>query len=245
MNNKFSPLYIDVDIDNLSFVKESDIVKLPEPVKRCLLYTGIIGKKEIKTVYLKQKGVFRQKVDSKWIPTTAEQYINVDAMGFIWKAKTSVIRVIDQFVNGNGRLNIKLFGLLKIGDFQGLEVDQGEALRFLTESIWFPSAFTKEYLVWTEIDSHTADVTLLCNTPNVTARFYFRKSGEVEKITAKRYMEDEGKFSLNDWVISNLEYKYYSGVRIPYKAHVSWGFKDMIFCYYKLEMTEVSFNGCK
>ena len=201
MKNQFSPLYYDVDIDNLSIVKESDIVNLPSPVQTYLRYTGIIGKKEIKTVDLKQEGVFKQEVDSKWVSMRAEQYINVDAMGFIWKAKTSIIRVIDQFVNGNGRLNIKLFGLFNIGDFQGAEADQGEALRFLTESIWFPSAFTKEYLEWTEVDSHTADVTLLCNTPNVTARLHFRKSGEVEKITAKRYMEDEGKFSLNDWVI--------------------------------------------
>jgi len=244
MENQFSPLYYDVDLDNLSIVNESDIVNLPYPVQTYLRYTGIIGKKEIKTVELKQKGVFRQKIDSKWISMTAEQYINVDAMGFIWKAKTSIVRVLDQFVDGHGRLKIKLFGLFKIGDFQGAEADQGEALRFLTESIWFPSTLTKKYLEWTEVDSHTADVTLLCNTPNVTARFYFRKSGEVEKITAKRYMEDDGKFTLNDWVISNMEYKSFSGVLIPYKAHVSWEFNNLTFCYYKLEMTEVSFNGC-
>ena len=245
MNNIFSPLYCDVDIGNLSTVKESDFENLPRPVQAYLRFTGIIGKKEIKTVELKQKGVFKKKVDSKWISMRAEQYINVDTMGFIWSAKTSIIRVFDQYVNGNGRLNIKLFGLIKIGDFQGVETDQGEAMRFLTESIWFPSAFTKDYFEWTEVDSSTADVTLLCNTPNVTARFHFCKSGEVEKITAKRYMEDEGEFVLNDWVISNFEYKSFSGVLIPYKAHVSWKFKDMSFCYYKLEMTEVLFNGCK
>lgn len=245
MKNKFSPLYYDVDIDNLSILKEADIVNLPSPVQAYLRYTGILGKKEIKTVELKQKGVFKQKIDSNWVSMTAEQYINVDEMGFIWKGRAGIVRAIDQFVNGKGRLYIKLFGLFKIGDFQGAEADQGEALRFLTESIWFPSAFTKGYLEWTEVDSYTADVRLLCNTPNVTARLHFRKSGEVEKITAKRYMEIEGKFTLNDWVISNIEYKSFSGLLIPYKAHVSWELKNMSFCYYKLVMTEVSFNGCR
>ncbi len=243
MKNKFSPLYYDVDIDDLSIVKESDIVNLPYPVQTYLRYTGIVGKKEIKTVELKQKGFFRQKVNSKWTSMTAEQYINVDAMGFIWKAKTSIVRAIDQFVNGHGRLKVRLFGLFKIVDFKGVEADQGEALRFLAESIWFPSALTKDYLKWTEVDSQTADVTLLCDTPNVTARLHFCKSGEVKKITAKRYMEEEGKFLLNDWVISNMEYKSFFGVLIPYKAHVSWEFANSSFCYYKLEMTEVLFNG--
>ena len=155
------------------------------------------------------------------------------------------VKVLDQFVNGKGRLTIKFLGLFKIGDFQGVKTDQGEALRFLAESIWFPSVFIKDYLEWSEVDSLTADVTLLCGTPNVTARLHFRDTGEVEKITAKRYRVEEGKTSLDNWVISNLEYKLFSGVLIPYKGHVSWDLENSSYCYFKLEMTEVSFNGVR
>jgi len=243
MKNQFSPLYEDTNIDELEIVRESDFSNLPEPVQKYLRLTGIIGKREIRTVELKQKGHFRLKVNGKWISMTAIQYINVDAMGFIWKAKASIVRVLDQFVNGQGNLKVKLFGLFTVGNARGPEIDQGESLRFLAEIIWFPSAFAKEYLKWNEVDDSSSDVTLLYNDKNVTARFHFRESGEIDRITAKRYRKDQGKFSLDDWIITDLEYKAFCGVTIPHKAHVSWKLNDSTFCYDKFEITEVSFNG--
>lgn len=243
MKRHFLPLYEDVNTNELAVVRESDIVNLPGPVQKYLKFTGIIGKKEIKTVELKQEGFFRSKIDGKWILMTAIQYINADSMGFIWKAKASIVRVLDQFVNGQGKLKVKLFGLFTVSTVSGPEIDQGEALRFLAEIIWFPSAFTKEYLKWDEVDNSSSDVTLFYNNQKTTARFYFRESGEIDKITAKRYREVKGKFSLDEWIISNLEYKSFAGIIIPYKAHVSWKLKDRDFCYDKFELTEVSFNG--
>lgn len=243
MKKEFAALYDDVNIDKLRTVDESSISRLPKPVQRYLKFSKIIGNKEIKTVELKQKGFFRTKIDGKWISMTAIQYINVDSMGFIWKAKASIVRVLDQFVNGQGNLKVKLFGLFTVGNVYGPEIDQGEALRFLAEIIWFPSAFTKEYLKWDEVDDSSSDVTLFYNNQKATARFHFRESGEIDKITAKRYREAQGKFSLDEWTISNLEYKSFSGVIIPYKAHVSWKLEDRDFCYEKFELSEVSFNG--
>ena len=214
------------------------VIGLSEKIK-------IIGKKEIRTVELKQKGLFRTKLNGKWISMTAIQYINVDAMGFIWRAKTSVVRVLDQFVNGQGNLKVKLLGLFTVSNVRGPEIDQGEALRFLAEIIWSPSAFTKDYLRWDEVDGSSADATLFYNDQKTTARFHFRESGEIDRITAKRYREVQGKFSLYEWIISNFEYKTFSGIIVPYKAHVSWKLKDFNFCYDKFELTEVSFNGLR
>ena len=64
-------------------VNEADIEGLPEPIRRYLKHTQVIGKEKIKTVSLKQGGYFRMKEDQKWMPIKAEQYFNVDSAEFI------------------------------------------------------------------------------------------------------------------------------------------------------------------
>jgi len=243
MKKHFSPIYAHVDPDGLAVVTEADISSLPMAVQKHLRFCGIVGRKEIRTVALKQKGLFRPKVGGKWVPMTAVQYINADAMGFIWKARASIARVTDQFVNGRGSLKVKLFGLIPVASVAGPEIDQGEALRFLTELIWLPTAFTKDYLTWNEKNHTSSDATISYNNQKATARFHFRESGELDKITADRYREISGRFSMDKWVISDLAYKSFSGITIPYKAHVSWELEDQVFCYDKLEITDVCFNG--
>ena len=243
MKKEVSALYQDINPDELKTVDESSLLQLPKPVQRYLKFSQIIGKKEIKTVELKQKGLFRTKVGGKWIRMSATQYVNVDSMSFIWKAKASVVRVTDQFVNGRGNLKVKLFGLFTVGNALGPEIDQGESLRFLAEIIWYPSAFTNDYLQWNEVNDNASDVTLFYSDQSATARFHFRESGEIDRITAQRYREAKGEYSLDEWVISDLEYKSFAGIVVPYKANVSWELEGGEFCYGKFELTQVSFNG--
>ena len=229
-------------------ISEDDIKVLPEPVQKFLRYTKIIGKEKIRTVRLKQGGYFRLKENQKWMPIKAEQYYDADSVEFIWTGKINFIplfsiRAKDKFIDGRGNLIVKLLGLIKIIDAKGPEIDQGEILRFLGECVWFPSAFLNDYIKWEAIDSNSAKATINCKGISASAIFYFNKKGEIVKIKAKRYREENGKFMLDDWEIPIIEYKMFNGIVVPSKVNVIWKLSTGDFCYDKVEIIDIEYNN--
>jgi hypothetical protein len=172
----------------------------------------------------------------------AEQYFNTLSCEFIWKARAGVMHVVDKYTDKKGSLTVRLFNYIKLGEAKGKEVDQGEILRYLAEIMWFPSAFISKQVIWEPIDNSAAKANIKYGEEIAGATFHFSANGEIEKITAKRYAENKGKFELRDWEISNLEYKVINGVNIPYKAHVSWKYDSGDLCYYKFELTDIEYN---
>lgn len=246
--NEAKELFKEDNMTKLEVITEEDLQDLPEPVQRYLRYTQIVGKEEIKTVRLKQGGYFRMKEDQKWMPITAEQYFRVDSAEFIWIAKVRAapllsIHAKDEFVEGKGNLVVKLLGLITVVDARGNEVDHGELLRFLAECIWFPSAFLNDYITWEPIDDTSAKATITYDEVSASAVFHFNEKGEVTRITAKRYMEVDGKFVLRDWEGQIVEYKTFNGVVVPSKVNIIWKLKTGDFCYDQIEIVDIEYNS--
>ena len=98
-----------------SEISSENLAQLPPPVQKWLMNSGIVGKDKISSVRLKQKARIKTKPEQKaWSEATAEQYIAIENPAFIWKVKmTSLIDIVgrDSFINGKGRMLIKLFSL--------------------------------------------------------------------------------------------------------------------------------------
>jgi mRNA-degrading endonuclease RelE of RelBE toxin-antitoxin system len=229
-------------------ITEEEIEGLPEPVQRYLKYTQIIGKEKINTVRLKQGGYFRMNEDQKWMPVEAEQYFNVDSIEFIWVAKVDYAPLLsiyakDEFVDGKGNLVVKLLGIIKVVDAKGYEIDNGEILRFLAESVWFPSAFLNDYIEWEAIDNESAKAIITYQGISASAIFHFNEKGEVTSITAKRYREVDGNFVLEDWEGQIIEYKMFNGVNVPSRVDIIWKLKTGDFCYDRIELTDIEYGN--
>ena len=59
--------------------------------------------------------------------------------GFIWKGTTSMFVARDMYISGKGRLVVSLLSLYKIMDAKGENYNQGELLRWLGESVLYPT----------------------------------------------------------------------------------------------------------
>jgi hypothetical protein len=102
-------------------VTEEMAKNLPLPVKKWLKNSGVIDREIIQTVYLEQKGLMRLKPEQKeWIKSEAKQYFTTQNPSFIWSVKTSMrgLPVVgrDLFKDGQGKMKIKLLGLLPVVD---------------------------------------------------------------------------------------------------------------------------------
>lgn len=218
-----------------------DVMHLPHPVQQYLRHTHALGSNMVNTVYLKQRGTFRVK-ENQWKPIKARQWVNVPTCEFTWRARLGMVRVTDEYRNGKGRLAVSLFNLVKLSELKGKEMDAGELHRFLTEMIWYPTAFIAPYMSWKPIDDYTAEATITCNQQQVSATFHFNGAHELTRITAQRYREVKGKFELADWEINNLEFSSFHGITLPYKAQVNWNLPEGNQCYYQLEVTDISYH---
>lgn len=229
-------------------IAEADLAGLPEPVQRYLRYTGVLGKERIKTVRLKQKGFFRPQEGLPWMPMVAEQYYTTSPPAFLWFGTVKALPFVsisarDKFADGAGNMLVKLQSLFTLTNASGSEMDRGALLRYLGEIMWFPTAWLSDGIQWQAIDTNSAQVTLAYNGVTVSAVLHFNAGGQVVRLTAQRYREVKGQYSLDQWeAIPQTEYREVNGLQIPIKVEVLWKLPAGDFSYFRGEVTEIEYN---
>jgi hypothetical protein len=228
-------------------VADADIEGLPGPVQKWLKNSQAMGKEEIFAVRLKQKGLIRTKEGQPWMPAEAEQYFTIDEPGFIWKVRVRMAPLLylagrDRYYGGRGSMRIKLLGLIPVVNAEGKEIDQGTMLRYLGETVWFPTAALSSYIKWEDIDSNSAKATMSYGGVTASAVFEFNEDGEVTSFRCKRYMTVNDSYILEDYSVHLKDYKELNGIRIPTKGEAIWNLKTGDFSVYQFEITEIEYN---
>jgi hypothetical protein len=221
---------------------------LPEPVRRYLVYTGVVGKPWIDTVHLKQSGRFRLGLDRPWMPMSAEEFYTTDPPTLTWKARFKVaglplLRARDRYESGHGHMFGKLAGLFTVFDARGEELDQATMIRYLNEIMWFPTAFLGENIAWQEVDDHSAEVTFSDCGRSVSGRMFFDDEGRLTNFTTMRYREIDGEFSLDPWSTPITGYGERAGLNLPVGGQAVWNLPAGALVYADLEIMDIEYNS--
>ena len=228
-------------------ITEADMEGLPEPVRRNLHYVRITGKRRIRTVCLEQKGFFKLKPGQKWLPVRGTQYFTTEPPGFVWQAAIKMNPLLwvsgkDTYSLGKGNMKMKLWSFIKFSDVSGPKLDQGTMLRYLSEIIWFPTAYLSSYLEWQPVDSDTAQVTMKYGGVAASALLSYDSEGRLTRFVADRYMGGKDDATLEKWSVVPGEYKEAHGLMIPYKGEVTWNLASGDFTWANLEVTDISYT---
>ena len=229
-------------------VAESMLADLPEPVQRYMHYSGVIGKPWINTVLLKYIGRFRQGLDRPWMPMTVKQSYSISPPSFIWDARFKtfglpLLRARDEYRSGHGHMFAKLAGMITVFDIRGEQLDQGTMIRYLSEMIWFPTAFLGENITWRPVDDRSADVQFEDAGRNVSGRLYFDADGRPTNFTAMRYREIDGEFSLDPWSTPLTGYGQFAGLNLPTKGQAVWNLQSGDLVYADLQIEKIIYNS--
>lgn len=240
-------LYKNADVRKSEVVTKEDLKDLPVCVQKWLESSQVVGKEKIRTVRLKQKGLMRTEPQKPWMPFEAEQYFNVERPGFIWFANVKAAPLThiagrDKYYEGKGNMLIKIMSLIKVADGVGEEMDQGALARYLSETMWFPTAALNDYIKWESIDDRSARATMTYQGVTASGVFVFDQQGNPVSFSAKRYRNQGGKFTLDDWYTPVHEYKEFNGIRIPAEGEAIWKLPAGDFSYIRLEITEIEYN---
>jgi hypothetical protein len=232
---------------NAGIVTEEMLAHLPEPVQRYMNWTGVVGQPWIYTARIKQAGRFRQGFDKPWMPMAADQVFTIDPPGMIWNARFKMyglplMRARDVYKAGQGHMFGKLAALITIFDDRGEYLTLGTMTRFLSEIIWFPIAYLSDYITWTAVDDHSADVAMTDHGRTVSGRMFFDDLGRPTNFETMRYMGNQGEFVLTPWFTPTKEYGLRGGLNIPVLGSVGWRLPEGELIYGDFEIVEAEYN---
>jgi hypothetical protein len=124
-------------------ITEADLTDLPEPVQRWMRWSGVVGNEGVGVVRLKQQGRFQLEGRGSF-PFEADQYFITQRPAFLWRVSMQMFPLVkvygrDRYAGGEGGMQIKVLSLVPVVDKTGGGLNQGALLRYLGETIWFPS----------------------------------------------------------------------------------------------------------
>lgn len=219
---------------------QQQLVNLPPPVKRYFNHVLKNGQPYIHAARIKHKGQFKPGINKDWVTIKGEQYATTVKPGFIWKGTTTMFTARDMFIGDKGRLIVSLFSLFNIVDASGDKYNQGELLRWLGESVFYPTnLLPHDNLQWIAIDEQSAKLTFNYNGLNLYFIVRFNDAGEITQLETKRYMDDT---NLETWVINAANYTPFNNVLVPTDAEVLWRLPTGDVSYAKFIITTVEYN---
>ncbi|MCB1328699.1 MAG: hypothetical protein KDK28_04220 [Maritimibacter sp.] len=214
------------------------------PAMRAFAERGMAGGRPAGALRLTQAAEMRLKRGGRWTALDARQVIAAPVPGFAWVAEMRLgpvpaVRVIDRHVDGEGRLEIRALGAVRLGLDSGPDATLGEAQRYLAELPWAPDAIlTNREIVWTEeADGVTAALDTAGGT--ATIRFGFDAAGDIATMEAgaRPAKLADGSVAQLPWRGWFRDYAEIGGRRIPVQGEVGYVYPDGFESYWRGRIT--------
>jgi hypothetical protein len=237
---KVNALFSNAHVISKKTFQYDRIKALPPPVQRYFKLVLIEGQPHISFVRLRHDGWFKTDLKKDWVAITGEQYFTTNPAGFIWKGQTNVFTAIDQYHNGKGSIAVSLFSLFKIVDGSGPNYDQGELLRWLGESAWFPTnLLPSKQLSWLPVDANTAILRFNELQLSLAYTVTFGKDGLIAQLETKRYMSDN---ALETWIGKVSDYKSVNNMLIPEEIEAIWKLEGNEYPYARFRIKDIQYE---
>ncbi|MCU0826976.1 MAG: hypothetical protein MUE52_06125 [Tabrizicola sp.] len=224
---------------------------LPPPVQRFFRAALSPGLRPVAGANIAHSGTFNMGEDSdNWKPFTSRQEVQTARPGFVWDGSVRMapglpVRVHDAYVAGQGVLAPAIFGLFTLTELRGPgAIAEGEALRWLAESAWYPTALLPgQGVTWTAIDDHSALATLTDGAVTVTLTFRFGPDDLIASVRAKaRDRMVGGKMEPTPWEGRWSDYRRQDGMVVPMTGEVAWLLPEGVKPYWRGRITALTYR---
>jgi len=211
---------------------EKELQGLPEPVQRFFQTALTPQQALVSDITFKQKGQINLSPEQgSWKRFSAQQDAVMHAPRFIWQAEVAMAPgihayVIDSYNQGYGRLQAKVMGLITVAEEEGSgDIAEGELMRFLAESPWYPTRLLpSQGVTWQALDDTQALASIEVAGQRVELTFSFNDQGLIDTVRAeKRYRQNpDGESIYAPWQGRFSDYQYVEGMLLPHRAEVGW-----------------------
>jgi len=201
-------------------------------------------------VRITQAGEMWRKPGARPLPFTAVQELAVNEVAFSWRARFPIVPlvwldVVDRYADGEGMLEARALGRVRVMRQDGPEISRGEAMRYLAELAWVPYAMlANRRLEWRELDEQTVDVATRVGPARPAVQLHFDTAGDLVAARCDARPRGEGKTSVpTPWAGSFSDFAVHTGVRLPTRGEARWELPDGPFTYWRGTITSVDLVG--
>ena len=180
------------------------------------------------------------------MPWSGVEILDVHRVAFSWNARFPVfpfvwLTVQDAYEDGAGSLEGRLWGRIRLFGRTGIDVDVGEAMRYLAELPWVPHAIrANTELVWRSLDEQSVEVSASVAGRHVAVQFEFNGIGDIVRVGATGRPRTVGRTTTEGpWGGAFSDYADWSGIRVPTRGEVYWDQPEGRFVYWRGEITHV------
>ncbi len=215
----------------------------PAILEAFLLQAGPSPQEGLRTFRVEQRGEMRMTPASAWMPFRATQVYAVATPSFVWSARFAKFKVVDSLVDGTGRLEARLFGVLPVAKASGAAATRAQLLRYLAETPWVPQAIAFNPAIdWTPQRDHEVQGRIVAGDVDATLSFHFDGNGDIVRVEGLRPRTEGPGQVETPWVGFYSEYRELNGVRVPTHGEAQWILDSGPFTYWRGSITRIEFE---
>lgn len=222
------------------YYNPSQLDGLPPPVTRYFLHVLREGQRHVESAKVVHDGQFKTGAKSGWMNIAGIEYFNTAQPGFIWLGKTRWFSAVDSFLSNKGRLVVRLFSIFKILEKRGKKIDEAELIRWVAESVWFPTALLpNDKLKWLPENESEAKLEYSFGNLHIIVTVTFSFRDEIETIATQRF-NNEGQLRL--WQGKVSHYRRHGGMLIPSRLEAVWKLPDGDMPYARFHLQDIQYD---
>ena len=230
---------------------EAQLATVPAVVRRYLTKVLCPGQPLLCAVNIRHVGKFNMaEQGERWRAFSSSQRVIIERPGFDWAGRIAlmpglVAYVHDAYVAREGMLHASLLGLWTVASQRGTaDMAQGELLRFLAESPWYPSALLpSRSLHWLSHDDHSAKAHLQDGALEVSLLFRFGDDALVTSVYAEARARVLGNTQhYTPWEGRFFDYQRVAGMLIPMQGEVAWLLESGRHTYWQGRITAIDYE---
>lgn len=224
---------------------EADILSLPAPVQKYMLYCGVLNKQKVKNMRIVFDGEMREK-GKDWFTFRAVQYNSFDKPTrlFFMKAKIYGMTVpgYHSYQNAHATMQVKLLGLINVVNVQGVEMSRAETVTVFNDMcLLAPATLIDKRIQWISIDSLSAKAIFTNGINKISAVLYFNEIGQLINFTS------DDRYAINDlkhyrFSTPVKDYAQVDGKTIWKYGEAIWHHPDGEFVYGKFTLKSIEYN---
>lgn len=216
---------------NTAQVTEADIASLPAPAQRYLRFMGAVGRPRDWSIRARLHGRFRPGEDAAWQELDALQYSSgaprITRLFYMrLRFGGLMVQGRDTYVNGRGRLLVRVLDWITVQDGTGEPFDLGELVTWLNDGIMLaPGMLLTPEVTWGAVSDTAFDVRVTDAGRSVTARVFVDSRGAPSDFrTTDRFYAPAGGAApvRTEWSTPMRDWQLMNGRMLPARGQAVW-----------------------
>jgi hypothetical protein len=241
--------FVNQPLRKAEVLSADDIIHLPGPVKKYLIYTGNVGKRKLRNVFIAfDAEMFRKKGDPP-MKACSDQYNFFESYGrfFFMKAGKMGIPFRARHIYCDQKANfvVRVAGIFNAVDIKGEALTKAETVTVLNDMCLFaPAGLIDNRLSWKELDALSCEVTFTNGNFIVSAVLHFNEQGELVNFVSddRSALQDDGTLKSARWSTPVGAYREIDGRKIPSYGEAIWNYPEGDFTYGKFTLKRIAYN---